>query len=462
MVASTGGTPTSAVDGAEACMPSEHRRLHDEAALLMSLSSQTSPSGSSPTVPQLGERPSASDRVPSKTAPEFVVQEEPARGLLLLTAAGTDRECSGLKRARAVCGQECPNVHSTRRPPRPPLLRSGAGNIRWNRAASGAPPHASSPPTPTTHSLVVEAVQRSVPDGGQSGLKRPRRPAWPSGAGISARLIQSVNLRSPIHAIHSQSQGKGPPLGCGTSVPATCDEQPRTDCLALSKRRQRRPSDVAQPAASFSKDPNTGFWRTEDFFPGQGGDVAIKDPLDHGSVQAVRQYDCRSTRCEHGGCCSKITELEVLQVRQQCNNGRATSSSDTARLMAVVRAARDSGVKGGYQTVKIDMAYSNPVHVCLPAWALIAGYTGSAFKKALADVAKEPLGYSAPPPLLLAPREQEKLQTGLVRSYIHNVLCAAHEQQPVAALGSTNGRETVVYKQSWNVMTDRSNTTVEH
>ena len=220
--------------------------------------------------------------------------------------------------------------------------------------------------------------------------------------------------------------------------------------VAAPKQRQVRPISRTTADNTMLKCQNTGFWPSHVFFPGQpGGQSVVKNPLDHQSVAAVKLCDCKSTRCRAGGCCAKLSELEVLEVRQEFNNGCSTSpSSDPEQLRAVVQAARNDQVGGGYDTVKISLRSGNPVEVCLPAWALIAGFTGAAVKKALATTCG---GSLVPFKPQLHAREQEAQATQLARSYIHDVLVIAHENQPVAALGCSSGKQTCLVKQPWKV-----------
>ena len=222
--------------------------------------------------------------------------------------------------------------------------------------------------------------------------------------------------------------------------------------VAAPKQRQVRPFSPEPAGATNQKNANTGFWHSDVFFPGQRGGQLVKNPLDHASVAAVKLYDCTSPRCRKGGCCAKLTELEVLEVRQEFNNGSPTSpSSDPEKLRAVVQAACNEQVTGGYDTVKISLWSGNPVVVCLPAWALIAGFTGRAFRKVLSDISASPSGSLVPFKPQLHPREQEALDIQLVRSYIHDVLVDAHEQQPVASLGCSSGKQTCLTKRPWKV-----------
>ena len=55
------------------------------------------------------------------------------------------------------------------------------------------------------------------------------------------------------------------------------------------------------------------------------------------------------------------------------------------------------------------------------------------------------------PPAEEHAREQEAQATQLARSYIHDVLVIAHENQPVAALGCSSGKQTCLVKQPWKV-----------
>ena len=223
---------------------------------------------------------------------------------------------------------------------------------------------------------------------------------------------------------------------------------------AIAAPRQRRVRPITpQPAEdSLLKDRNTGYWRTEVFFPGQPGGQTVKDPLEHQSVAAVKLYNCKSTRCRDGGCCAKVTDLQVLEVRQQYSNGSATSPcSDPQKLMAVVQAARNDRVQGGFDLVKITLKTSDPVHVCVPAFALIAGYTGSALKKALHDLSAARSGSLVPSNPQLHPREKEAEDDLLVRSYIRDILTSAHEQQPVTSLGCSSGVQTSLTRRPWKV-----------
>ena len=205
-------------------------------------------------------------------------------------------------------------------------------------------------------------------------------------------------------------------------------------------------SSLVEDVRLLQRDKNTGYWKTDLFFPGQEG-RSIKDPLDYDSVRAVLNYNCLSPRCSKGNCCAQLLELDVFEVRQRFNNGSLlASASDAAKLKKVVDDARDERAKGGYGTVKLNLRNGVPVDVCLPAFALIAGYTGRALKTALAS---DSISVCAAEPVLTS-REREVEAVSMVRSYIHNVLVAAHEQQPVASLGSATGKETVLNKQVWD------------
>jgi len=222
--------------------------------------------------------------------------------------------------------------------------------------------------------------------------------------------------------------------------------------VAAPKQRQVRPISSEPASATILKDLNTGLWHSDFFFPGQRGGQVVKNPLDHASVVAVKLYDCTSNRCRGGGCCAKLSELEVLEVRQEFNNGSPTSpSSDPEKLRAVVQAARNEHVLGGYDKVKISLKSGSPVVVCLPAWGLIAGFTGSAFRKVLREISLAPSGSLVPLKPQLHPRELEAQDIQLARSYIHDVLVEAHEQQPVASLGCSSGKQTCLTKRPWKV-----------
>ena len=249
-----------------------------------------------------------------------------------------------------------------------------------------------------------------------------------------------------------------------------CYEEPLTPCSdtrvasppSVDAAALLCPSDSSVPASiqatkELQRDINTGYWHSDLFFPGQQG-KRIKDPLDHASVRAARSYVCYSSRCKKGDCCSQLEELDVMELRQRYNNGSATSScSDVDQLSAVVRAARDNSVAGGYRTVTVSFKNGSPVDVCLPAFGLLAGYTGAALKHAMSGTAAR-ASTAAVVPLATSKREREATALSMCRSYIHNVLCAAHEQQPVASLGSSTGRETVVNKQTWQTKVDNMNT----
>ena len=213
----------------------------------------------------------------------------------------------------------------------------------------------------------------------------------------------------------------------------------------LSVGSNKRAPEPEHELRKAQRSSSTGYWKTSLFFPGQE-EKSIKNPLEHSSVRAVRGYDCTSPRCTKGDCCSKLTELDVLEVRQTYNNGSPLSScSDAEKLKQVVNACRDERAQGDYRPVMLKLKNGAPIDVCLPAFALIAGYTGTALKHALASTSavvlfEEPVQHK---------REREAQDVTLVRTYIHNVLCESHEQQPVASLGSSTGRETVLNKQTW-------------
>ncbi|MGB1593377.1 MAG: hypothetical protein ACPIOQ_11540 [Promethearchaeia archaeon] len=343
-----------------------------------------------------------------------------------------------------------------------PLLSAAAACSANEPSASGTTEEATAGALLLLHSSsnapAASAHKRDTPASGQGGSGASRkkgRPPRPKPSDMPPMRVISPVLPASL-----------PFCGWGTMVQQA--EEPslvvvheedehhvqrlaeQTAIVVAQKRRQVRPSSPEPVANAIPKCINTGFWPSHVFFPGQPGGPFVKNPLDHRSIAAVKLYDCRSTRCREGGCCTKLTELEVLEVRQEHNNGSACSpSSCSQKLRAVVQTARNDQVKGGYDTVKISLKSGNPVTVCLPAWALIAGYTGAVFKKVLHEVTTTPAASLVPFEPQLHPREQEAQDIQLVRSYIHDVLVNAHEHQPVASLGCSSGKQTCLTKRPW-------------
>ena len=286
----------------------------------------------------------------------------------------------------------------------------------------------------------------------------PPTPVQPPRHGPTRALVTTDGTAPPpagANAVEAPTHPEG-----GVTAAARGDEEhrlvPRSASPSVDAAAVLELACPVVPAEIWAKkelqrDKNTGYWETDLFFPGQK-DKRIKDPLDHRSVRAVAQYVCYSSRCKNGDCCSKLGELDVMQLRQSVNNGSVmASASDPQKLSAIVQEARDDSVAGGFRPVKIGFREGSPVDVCLPAWALLAGYTGATLKKALSASAEptRPAATCSAPSVSAREREQSALST--CRAYIHNIVCAAHEMQPVASLGSTTGKETVVNKQSWAV-----------
>ena len=225
------------------------------------------------------------------------------------------------------------------------------------------------------------------------------------------------------------------------------------------------PSDLHAPLScdkyrdlkKMQREPSTGYWKTDMFFPNQST-TAIKNPLNHDSVRACKSYCChRNHGCAKSDCCSQLSDLEVLQVRQTYSCGSALAPcSDPKKLERVISEARDERAPGGFRTVKVELQNGTTcADVCISAFALIAGYTGSAFKKALSG-GSAPAAQQQP---TLHGREKEHFNVTLVRAYITEVVTNAHEMQPVASLGSVSGKQTVVKKAPWR---EKINAMQEH
>ena len=381
-------------------------------------------------------------------------EEGTVAALLLLHSSAMAPTTTGHKRDASADGPGGSVMPARKqgRPPRPkpsdmPVMRVDDPISPGSRAAFGYDPLDDQEEEP---SLVV------THGGGERQAKRQGRPPRPKPSDMPAMRVDnpiSPGSRAAFGYEPLEDQEEEPSLvathGGGERQAKRHAEQ---TALATTKQRRVRPFSPQPGGSTIIRDVNTGFWPSDVFFPGQPGGRHVKDPLDHRSVAAVKLYNCTSTRCRDGGCCTKLSDLDVLEVRQEYNNGSAaSSSSDPEKLKAVVQAARNDRVKGEYDTVKISLKRGDPVHVCLPAFALIAGYTGSALKKALHDMSAAPSGSLVPCTPQLHPREKEAQDIMLARSYIRGVLTSAHEQQPVTSLGCSSGKQTCLTKRTWKV-----------
>ena len=232
-------------------------------------------------------------------------------------------------------------------------------------------------PVHTSHPVETGApsLRKSQP------IQRPRREKQLCGVKGAVAALQFPDLRSeqPLQLKLALEPAASRSLVAVPTPFEVANDQPLYSNPLISAE------EVAEEVRTMQRDKNTGYWKTDLFFPGQHG-KSIKDPLDHNSVRAALNYNCRSPRCSEGKCCQQLLELDVLELRQQYNNGSLlSSSSDAAKLLKVIDAARDERAKGGYGTVRLTLKNGKPVDVCLPSFALLAGYTGSAFKHALAS-----------------------------------------------------------------------------
>ena len=198
---------------------------------------------------------------------------------------------------------------------------------------------------------------------------------------------------------------------------------------------------------------HSGLWSSSYVFPGQESSK-IKNPLDFGSIEACRMWECRGTTCSTGGCTSVPTALDVMKLREKMNSGLSSSKSNFEKLLQIMREHRDKSANGGFRPVLIPTGYSGEgkVQVCMNAFGCLAGFTEGTYRRAKTealisshDSAMRMITSNA----LACPREHEKQAVSLVRAYINHVLVEQHEMQPVASLGSADGRQTAINKKTW-------------
>ena len=165
-------------------------------------------------------------------------------------------------------------------------------------------------------------------------------------------------------------------------------------------------------------------------------------------------WECRGTTCSTGGCTSVPTALDVMKLREKMNSGLSSSKSNFEKLLQIMREHRDKSANGGFRPVLIPTGYSGEgkVQVCMNAFGCLAGFTEGTYRRAKTealisshDSAMRMITSNA----LACPREHEKQAVSLVRAYINHVLVEQHEMQPVASLGSADGRQTAINKKTW-------------
>ena len=225
---------------------------------------------------------------------------------------------------------------------------------------------------------------------------------------------------------------------------------------ARRKKRPKYPESKTGQLKAWQTNPHTKLWSNEVFFPGQER-LRVKDPMKESSVLVAMTYCCYNTfGCKVGDCAAQLSALTVDRIRKEYSNGSLTTPcSDTTKLDDMVQKSRDSSARGGFRPVLLkspggDVCYQ----VCIGAAALICGYTGRTFRQATQKAPRsdwQPAGASA------GEQEREKEYISRVRSYIHDVVCNQHEQQPVTSLGNQSGKETVLNKESWVVKLQKCN-----
>ena len=357
-------------------------------------------------------------------------------------AVGPDTIASGPQRRRRV-----PNVTG------PISLEVSPHNTRLPRGI--LTPGGNSGCVPTTALALVPTPGCGEP------VRPPRRPrtsvvtkpfftvedsirTQPAPMDIQQVCVNSPCVSTALVLVPDAAPAAGPDCGAvgGSSAVRSVD----LDALMAAP-----PKEGAEYGAlkHMQREPNTGYWKTELFFP--NGPSEHPDPLDHDAVRAARTYCCHGHfKCADGDCCRKLQDLEIMDLRCRFNNGsKEASHSDSERLRDVLRASRDGNAPGGFQKVAVSCCNGGKQDVCVAAFALCAGYTGSAFKKALKCIKESPMPLAVRGPKQHA-REDEALAVSITRQYISKVLCEAHEMQPVASLGSATGKQTSLVRSTWD------------
>jgi len=296
----------------------------------------------------------------------------------------------------------------------------------------------------------VQRQTKARSQAAKSGLAREQHElTWQPTNAMQVDLVQrdaakrSANKKAPA-----------PASPCMAMVlPATPSQSPFRSGLSLAASN---PQERLRSLMKEQRDLNTGLWKTSFAFPGQNDSSGTKDPMQHAAMEAARHFVCLGPGCQNGQCGLQLGALDVNRLRETLAPKTKCGGSDTDILRNIIAQHRDVLAPGAHRRVLVPVGGSGSeckVDVCMPAFAVLGGYTGGTYKKIRQQAADRavpgrelvPAGSGA----LASKRERETEVISMTRAYIDGVLASQHEMQPVASLGSTTGQQTAINKQSW-------------